>query len=545
MATSAATYLKVHAAIARALADNGVKTLFGLMGDGNLYVVDSFVRDCGGTFVSAANENGAALMALGFSSVSGQVGVATVTHGPALVNTLTALIEGVRASLPMVLLCGDTPIEDKDNLQNVPQRELIVATGAGFEQLRAPSTLSQDIANAFRRAAVERRPVALNMPAEFQWLDVEYRAVRYKVPDNRAFVPSSTDLDDAVGIIAAAKRPIIVAGRGAVAAKEAILRLAKRIEAPVATTLKGKSLFDGEPFDLGLFGTLSSLATVDAIMSSDTIIALGASLNRLTTSHGSFVKNKRVVQVGLDHGAIGKYTEPNVGIVGDAKLVSEAIIHLLDEAEIAPSGFRVELEGKIDLTFPAAASLQNSQNGTIDIGVALRRLNEAVPNNRVFVTDAGRFCGQAWKLVDAPDPSSFLFTVNFGSIGLGLAYAIGAAHAAPGRPTMLVIGDGGFMLGGLAEFNTAVRSKADLIVVVCNDGSYGSEHIQFRNKNMDPGLSMFEWPDFGPVATALGGTGITVRDVADLEIAAEAIKNRRRPLLIDVKLDPDHVPALR
>jgi thiamine pyrophosphate-dependent acetolactate synthase large subunit-like protein len=125
-----------------------------------------------------------------------------------------------------------------------------------------------------------------------------------------------------------------------------------------------------------------------------------------------------------------------------------------------------------------------------------------------------------------------------------MAYAIGAAVAAPGRPVLLVTGDGGFMLGGLAEFNTAVRHKLDLVVAVCNDSSYGAEHIQFRRKNMDPGLSVFEWPDFASVADALGGQGVTVRTAADLDAAARAIAARGRPLLIDLKLDPDHVAPI-
>ena len=140
--------MKVHAAIAKALIDNGIDTLFGLVGDANLFLVDSFVREYGGKFVSAAHEAGATLMALGYSAVAGKIGVVTVTRGPALVNTLTPMVEGVKGSLPIVLLCGDTAIEDRDNLQKVPQRELIVATGAGFEQLRSPNTLSEDIATA-------------------------------------------------------------------------------------------------------------------------------------------------------------------------------------------------------------------------------------------------------------------------------------------------------------------------------------------------------------------------------------------------------------
>jgi thiamine pyrophosphate-dependent acetolactate synthase large subunit-like protein len=133
-------------------------------------------------------------------------------------------------------------------------------------------------------------------------------------------------------------------------------------------------------------------------------------------------------------------------------------------------------------------------------------------------------------------------TTSFGSIGLGMGAAIGAAVAEPDRPVVLMVGDGGFMLGGLTEFNSAVRHRSNLIVVVCNDGSYGAEHVQLRDKQMDPGLVMFDWPEFAPLAEALGGRGVTVRSMDELNAAGEAIRGRDRPLLIDIKLDPDRMP---
>jgi len=142
-------------------------------------------------------------------------------------------------------------------------------------------------------------------------------------------------------------------------------------------------------------------------------------------------------------------------------------------------------------------------------------------------------------------PKSFLATVNFGSIGLGLQEAIGAALAAPDRPVVFFTGDGGFMMGGVNEFNTAVRLKQDLIVILCNDSAYGAEHIQFLDRKMDPGLSMFDWPSFAEVATALGGKGLVVASAEDLDAALLAIETRDRPLLIELKLDPDDVPRMR
>jgi len=538
--------MTVHAAIAQALADHGVDTIFGLIGDANLFMVDSFVRNHGGRFVASANEAGATLMAIGYAAVTGKVGVATVTLGPGLTNTLSALVEGVKGATSMVLLCGDTPSAERHEISRINQREFVQVTGAGFEQLRSPETMAEDVATAFRRAAVERRPIALNMPKDFQWEEIEYTRVNYKVPDNLAVVPASDDLDDAIGIIATAKRPLVLAGRGAMhpPARASLLKLAERIEAPLATTLQAKDLFRNEPFNLGFFGTMSSPAAVEAIMASDCIVAFGAGLNPYTTSSGSFLKGKRVVQVNLHPAEIGRYARSDASVVGDSGLVADIMLRWLDEAEIPPSGFRGELSKLGDQAPKTDQRPQDTRRpGTVDIAHALARLDQAVPSDRILVTDAGRFLREAWLSIRVPHPQSFVFALNFGSIGMGLSQAIGASMGG-GRPTLLVTGDGGFMLGGLAEFNTAVRCGCDLIVVVCNDGSYGAEHIQFRNRGMDPALSLFDWPDFAPVAEALGGSGVTVRCIEDLDAAVAAIQGRKRPLLIDLKLDPDNMPQL-
>jgi len=536
--------MKFYSAVAKALKDNGVDTMFGLLGDANLFMVDSFVRENGGNFVAAAHEAGATLMALGYSAISGKTGVATVTHGPALSNTMTALVEGVKASLPLVLVCGDTAAGDLDHPQKIDQREFVITTGAGFEQLRTPKTLAEDLATAFRRAAVERRPIALNVSVDLQWLDVEYRPAPHQVPERSGFMLSGPDLDDAAGIVAAAQRPIILAGRGAIApaARLALLRLADRTGALVATSLKGKDLFRGLPYDLGIFGTLSGPQTLDAIRESDCLIAFGASLNRFTTDQGSLLRGKRVVSVNAEAGDISKFARPDACVVGDPALVAEAILQLLDEAEIPSSGYREEWLANTGGIKPTELPAKPHRQGTVDFPRALRRLDEMVPDDRVVVTDAGRFVYETWKTVKTPDPRDYVLTMNSGSIGLGLSYAIGASLAARDRPVFLITGDGGFMHGGLAEFNTAVRSRCDLIIVVFNDGSYGSEHAQFRDRDMDPGLSKMEWPELAPVAQALGGTGVTVRSMEELEAAALAIQRRKGPILIDVKIDPDGMP---
>ena len=157
-----------------------------------------------------------------------------------------------------------------------------------------------------------------------------------------------------------------------------------------------------------------------------------------------------------------------------------------------------------------------------------------------MVVDGGRYMLNALRIAPA-DPMAFVTTTSFGSIGLGLGSAIGAAVGRPDLPTVLLAGDGGFMMGGLVELNTAIQSGLDIVIVIYDDGSYGAEHIQFHNKNMDPGLSLHRWPSFAAVATAMGATGVTVRNLGELDAAAAAIRDRSGVVLIDVKLDPQMI----
>lgn len=537
--------MKVFEALAKALTDHDVSTLFGLIGDGNLFMADSFAREPSTRYVAAGNEAGAVLMANGYASVSGRLGVVTVTHGPGLANALPPLIDSVRSRMPLLVVAGDTGSEDQKTLQKIPQRQLVAPTGAGFEQVRAPRTAVQDLATAVRRALVERRPIVLNVPVDFMWEDVTYVRAGSGYAGPQAVVPDSEALEAVVGVLAGARRPIVLGGRGASTprARAALLRLAERVGAPVACTVRGLDLFRGEPFDLGLFGTSSSQVALETIGRSDCVVAFGATLNPWTTDSGALLEGKRLIQVDIDPSVIGQHLGVDAAVIGDSATSAEAMVHLLDEADIRASGFRsADLAQRLSSLVDAENAGERAGDDPVDLRLAMSYLDKILPQDRVVVMDAGRFMFEAYKLMHVARPTDFVHTCNFGSIGLGMGNAIGAAVAAPDRPVLLVCGDGGFMLGGLAEFTSAVRNRVDLIVMVMNDGSYGAEHIQFRNRDMDPALTTFEWPEFAPLAVALGGDGKVVRTAGDLKVVEQALERRDRPLLIDVKLDPDSVP---
>lgn len=544
-----------HEAIAKALADHGVTKMFCLLGDANLFMGDSFERVGGGRLYSVAHEATAVLAANAYARSTGELGVATVTHGPGLTNTLTALVESVRERTPLLLIAGDTAALDKDNLQNISQRDVVVPTGAGFEQIRSLETVCEDVAVAVKRALDEQRPIVLNMPIEYQWQDVVYTPpARPRLYLAEPLSPSATALDDALRIIASAERPVVLAGRGAWGedARSALVRLANRIGAPLATTLRARDLFRGAPHNLGICGPVSHEIARDTVKNADCIISFGASLNNWTTSEGpvldgnmlegaNMFNDKAVIQVDANIAALARHQLVDAAIQGDAGAVADAIVDKLDEADVKPSGYASpELAQRLRSHSEQAIEDVSTAEG-VDVRSAMVRIDRAFPQDRSLVFDAGRFMFLSFTQFHVQHPRDYHHTANFGSIGLGMGNAIGAA-AGSGKPTLLVTGDGGFMLGGLTEFNTAVRHGLDLVVVVFNDGAYGTEHIQFRRKDLDPGVTMFDWPDFAPVADALGGKGYTVRNLAELDAVLGELPQRDRPVLIDIKADPDRVP---
>ncbi|MEM7299741.1 MAG: thiamine pyrophosphate-binding protein [Pseudomonadota bacterium] len=534
----------VHEAIADALAAHGTDSLFALMGDANLFLVESLVRRHKVDLVPFAHEAGVVLAAVAYASVSGRVGVATVTHGPALTNCLTALIEGTRAQLPVVLLAGDTPVEAVHNPQNVDQREIVKSSGAGFEQMRSPATAVEDVATAFYRARVERRPIVLNMPSDFMWQHVESKTVVHPVFETPSMVPEGTHMEEAIGMLASARRPLIVAGRGAVSSKDKIIALAERLEAPLATTLQAKDLFVGHPANIGVFGTLSTEGAYEIMARSDCVVSFGTHMNIFHTDRGNLLEGKRTIQINHAANVIGEMFRPDVALVADAGLTAENFLHWMEETETPPSGFSKEIEAET-VPFHAKSTGTGTSEGFVDFPAALDRLDAILPRERLLVTDGGQFVTEVWCRFGVQHPHHFVYSTRFASIGLGLQMAIGASQAAPEKLTVLFTGDGGFMSGGLTEFNTAVRKNQRLLVIVCNDSAYGAEYIQFTDRQLDPTLSTFNWPSFADVANALGGRGMRVSSLDELDGVGKFLEDMDGPALIDIKLDAANVPRMR
>ncbi|MCR1784077.1 thiamine pyrophosphate-binding protein [Nocardioides carbamazepini] len=529
--------MRAHRRAAAALRELGVDTIFGLMGEGNLRPLIDF-DGLGGSVVATTTEGAAVSMADGYARVGRRLGVASVTHGPGATNALTALTEAVRARTPLLLLTGDTPPRD-DHLQRFDLRGLADLAGAGYVRVGDAAQVAAEVARAVRRAETECRPVVLDLPVPLQCIDVAEGPPLRPVPPARPAAPGEEELDRSLGILAGARRPVVLAGRGALDAKDEILTLARSLGAPLGTTLLGKGLFAGEPLDLGVIGTLGSVLALETVRSADCLLVLGAGLNRYTSVDGALLQGRAVVQVDRDPSRISSAAE--IGMVADVRETVTSMSELLAAAGQEPAAaHRGDLA---ELLVAEAARPVTSADGpaTMDPRTVMRWLDRLLPADRVVVTDTGRFVYAPWRLLSVRSPQDFAHTCNFASIGLGLGTALGAAVGS-GRPTVAVVGDGGGVMN-LVELATGVRLGLPLLVVVCNDGAYGMEYRHLRNEGDDPTPARCTWPDFAEVARALGARAATVRTVADLDgVAAEIAglgADGAGPLLLDVRCDPD------
>jgi thiamine pyrophosphate-dependent acetolactate synthase large subunit-like protein len=521
------------------LARLGVEAVFGLMGSGNLVVTNALVAG-GARFCAARHEGGAVAMADGWARVSGKVGVASVHQGPGLTNTLTALGEAAKSATPLLVLAGETPAAALRSNFRIDQHDLVESVGAVAERLHAPASAAQDAARAYRRALVERRPVVLMLPIDLQAQDAG------ETPDAPAFppvpappVPSAEAIARAADLVAAAERPVIVGGRGAVVAdaRADLEALGDRIGALLATSAVAHGLFSGADFALGISGGFASPHAAELLAQADLVLAFGATLNHWTTRHGALIADDaQVIQVDLDASALGAHRPVALGVLGDVAATARALTASVPQA----AGWRTPATARAIATRrwrdEPYADAQDPER--IDPRTLSRALADLLPADVGIAVDSGHFLGYPSQFLAPPDARSWVFANAFQAVGLGLGCGIGAAVARPDRPTVAVLGDGGAFLA-LAEVETAVRLRLRLMVVVYDDAAYGAEVHHFGPLGHDVAGARFPDADLAAIARAAGAQAITVRAPDDLAPARAWLADEDAgPLVVDAKVDP-------
>jgi acetolactate synthase I/II/III large subunit len=535
--------MNVAESVGAALVDRGVTDAFGLLGSGNFIVTKAMV-DRGTRFVAARHETAAVSMADAYSRVSGRVGVATVHQGPGLTNATTALAEAAKARTPLVVVAADTSAGAVASNFRIDQAGLAGAVGAVHERAHSPESALDDLARAWEHAAVGRRTVLFSLPLDVQ--AAEAPTAKVTVPDRPApLAPAPEEVRRVADVLAEARAPVILAGRGAVlaGAGPALETLGARTGALLATSANGHGLFAGNAWSLGISGGFAPPTAARLLRDADVVLAVGASLNMWTTRHGELIgPDARVAQIDVDRDAIGAHRPADLAVIADARLAVQALTAELDGRGQAAQGSRRE-----DVAAAIAAGGwrdihhdDRSTNDRIDPRTFSKALDAILPAERLVAVDSGHFMGWPPMYVSVPDAAGFVFTQSFQSIGLGLSSTIGAAVARPDRLAVACLGDGGALMAA-GEFETLVRLQLPMLVVIYNDAAYGAEVHHFGPQGHDTDLVRFPDPDLAGLARGLGAGAATVRSPEDMGALEKWLERRDGPFVLDVKVVPDVV----
>ncbi|MCW2499646.1 MAG: putative acetolactate synthase large subunit [Frankiales bacterium] len=536
--------MKVYEGLAAGFLAEGVDCVFGLMGDANLKWWSAMAGG-GATMLSARHETALVAMADAYAQATGRVGVAAVTCGPALVHAATPLIAAARARTPLVLFAGDTASATLGNPQDIDQRKVADLCEAGFVQLRGPGTVAEDVRAAFFRARTERRPIVLNAPMDL--VGAELSGPWWYAPASGLCVPQRGEPDEqtcatVVDLIASARRPVVVAGRGAMAsgARESVLELGRLTGALLATTMPAKGWLDEDEFAVGLTGPLASAVGRDLLAEADLVIAVGASLDRYSTTDGAGAYlGARVVSITDAPALQGSCRAPDVFLVGDADTCVRRLLTRLAARGVASEGFRTpETRTRIASSVEAEVPAVDGAGG-LDPRTVMRALEDVLGDDDSVVVGVGHFLSFAAMHLRRPSGGHFSWTHYFGAIGYALPIGIGVAVGQPHRRVVVIEGDGSLMMS-LPELESAVRMGLDILVVVINDQALGAEMHKLRAEGLDPAQAHLPTPDFGAVARVLGGRGDLVTDAAGLRAALDLHRSGERGLhVIDARTDRD------
>jgi thiamine pyrophosphate-dependent acetolactate synthase large subunit-like protein len=322
--------------------------------------------------------------------------------------------------------------------------------------------------------------------------------------------------------------------------------LAERCGALLATSAVANGLFAGHPWSLGISGGFASPLAAELIGAADVVLGVGVAFNMWTTRHGHLLGTEAtIIQIDREAEAIGRHQRADIAVVGDAAASARAILDELTRRAASPSPWRTpELAARIrDGGWGKQPYADASTTERIDPRTLSRRLDVLLPAERTVVTDSGHFMGYPAMYLRVPDARGFVFTQAFQAVGLGLATAIGAAIARPERLTVAALGDGGALMG-LAELETVARLGLHMLIVVYNDAAYGAEVHHFGPDGAALDQVRFPDTDFAALGRAVGLTGITVRQGADLDAVAAWLARGSGGLVLDAKVVPTAVAAI-
>ncbi len=532
------------------LKEEGVDTIFGYPGGAVVDIYDRLVKtDI--RHILVRHEQGAVHAADGYARASGRVGVCLVTSGPGATNTVTGIATAYMDSIPVVVLTGQVPrgLIGNDAFQEVDIVGITRPCTKHNYLVSDIDDLTRIIKEAFYLARSGRPgPVLIDLPKDVMSMKAPYRPgkkikLRTYQPTYR---PNLRQLDKVVRLVKEAKRPLILAGGGVVLSKgsEELTRFARKIVAPVTTTLMGLGVFP--PHDqlwLGMVGMHGTYRANMATSCCDLLIAVGVRFDdRVTGKIETFATQAKIVHIDIDPSSIRKNVPVSIPVVGDCRLTLQILNDLLEKEKLnGIPEVRAPWLDQIE-EWKSTRPLAYKQGQVIKPQYVIETLSRLTRGEAIITTEVGQNQMWAAQYYHVDRPNSFITSGGLGCMGFGLPAAIGAQVAMPDKLVVDIAGDGSIQMN-IQEMATAIQYRLPIKVVILNNRYLGMvrqfQELFFGGRYACTAMECA--PDFVKLAEAYGAAGLRATKPEEVELVLKEGLSLEKPVLMDFVVEKEEL----
>ena len=533
--------------LVEALIGWGTTHVFGIVGDGINPIVEALrKRQDRVAFVSVRHEEAAAFMAAAFAKHTGRLGVCLATTGPGAVHLMNGLYDAMYDDAPVLAITGSTfrDLKGMRFMQGINTVKLMEDVALFNEQVNGPDHAVLVVNHAVRAALGGRGVAHLTFPKDIQGMplsadkpSMENHGGRTSSSWSPPFgMPPVDQLHAAADVLNAGRRLAILAGSGCFPARAELRSVADVLGAPVAKAYLAKALLpDDDPLTTGGVGHLGTAPSSWSMHACDTVLILGCMMPWI--DYYPRPGQARGVQVDIKPEHIGLKYPVEVGLTGDVKATLTALLPLLNRK--ADRSFLTEAQNRMrDWNALLERVAGTQKRAKLRPQTVARALGELAPANAVYSMDAGANTHFAARYIAIRGDQRWSGTGTLVSMASGLPYAVAASFAFPDRPSIAVVGDGGFAML-MAELSTAVLYKRDVKILVFNNDAYGEVKFEQRELGYPEYGTAIGHIDFARYAEAVGARGFRAASVDDLRPAISAWLAAPGPAVLDVQVDAE------
>jgi pyruvate dehydrogenase (quinone) len=537
--------------LAQRLVEWGVDTVFGLPGDGINGIMEGLRRHQDKIrFVLVHHEEAAAFMATAHAKATGKIGVCLATSGPGGIHLLNGLYDAKMDHMPVLAITGmqETSVLGTGYQQEVPLDKLYEDV-AEYDQMIFNPVQIPAVTDLAIRTAYARRGVAhITIPNDIQVADADADPWQHVSPAGAPKtsavylqppgMPSAEDLQRLADYLNDGRKIAILAGAGALHAREEVLAVAEALGAPVVKTLPGKAVVpDDSPYTTGGIGLLGTKPSEDLMDEIDTLFLVGT--NFPYTKH--LPSSVRAAQIEVDPMRAGARIATEVPVVGDAKQALRGLLPLLKQR--SDNSFLKKYQGEMNTWRKKMASLEDGSRDPIAPQYLMAAIDDLATDDAVLTCDSGTIATWAARHWTIRGDRQFYLSGNLATMAPGLPYAISIQHAFPDRQVIAFVGDGGFAML-MAEFLTAIQHQLPVKVVINNNNALGQ--ILWEQMVLGYPEHGVRYPqpfaNYAAFATANGAFGAKVTEPGQLKDAVRQALDHPGPALLDVNVNPAEPP---